>query len=253
MRVAALFFFFAAGLLFPGRLYAQEEPPPLLLQDDAAGYVLPLPAGWREITDPSGLEEIVRRVCSFFASDGRIKGASSLRGAVFPEDAAAAPALVVFALDYAVLGLDRTAVQEIAKTSREVAAALANALQKSYMQEFPQSIMLNHHLGDDFFSLNLRTVLNFEDEAGTTRNRNLKVLLAEGGALVLMAGYDGPFNTAYDAAIAASVRAMAVLPEKKLENVNPPFQSSFLDYAMILGTILFIVYLVRRFRGAGRG
>jgi hypothetical protein len=191
-------------------------------------------------------------VCVVFASDGAIPGATRIRGAVLPDDAAAAPALVVFALAYAELGLDTKAVQEIAKDSQSLTATLANALQESYLRMFPKSILVNSHLGDDFFSLNLRTVTDFADEAGTTRNRHLKVALTVDGALVLMTVYDGLPVAAYDEAVAASVRALRVLPEKTLQRVNPPFQASLPDYLMLAGALVFFVYIVLRLRAAMR-
>jgi hypothetical protein len=231
---------------------AEGAPAPRVLRDDVAGYVLSLPPGWREVDDPGMLEALVRRVCVVFAPDGMIPGATRIRGAVLPDDAAAAPALVVFALAYAELGLDGNAVREIAKDAKSVTATLANALQESYLRMFPQSIMVNSHLGDDFFSLNLRTVTDFADEAGTTRNRHLKVTLTVNGALVLMTAYDGPPVAAYDEALAASVRSLRALPEKALQRVNPPFQASITDYLMLAGALVFFVYIFLRLRAAMR-
>jgi hypothetical protein len=229
-----------------------ESAPAPMLRDDVAGYVLPLPAGWREVDDPGMLEALVRRVCVVFASNGVIPGATRIRGAVLPDDAAAAPALVVFALAYAELGLDNKAVQEIAKDAQSLTATLANALQESYLRMFPQSIMVNSHLGDDFFSLNLRTVTDFSDEAGTTRNRHLKVALTVNGALVLMTVYDGLPVAAYDEVLAASVRALRVLPEKNLLHAGPPFHASALDYLMLASAIVLFVYIFLRLRAAMR-
>jgi hypothetical protein len=239
-------------MLFPFPARSGEGVPALVLRDDVAGYVLPLSANWREVDDPDMLEALVRRVCVVFASDSGIPGATRICGAVLPDDAAAAPALVVFALAYAELGLDAGAMQEIAKDSQSLTATLANALQESYLRMFPQSIMVNSQLGDDFFSLNLRTVTDFADEAGTTRNRRLKVALTVDGALVLMTVYDGLPVAAYDEAVAASVRALRVLPEKALQRVNPPFQASLLDYLMLAGALVFFVYIVLRLRAAMR-
>ncbi|MDR1686400.1 MAG: hypothetical protein LBR82_08195 [Desulfovibrio sp.] len=239
-------------LLFPLPARSGEGAPAPVLRDDVAGYVLPLPAGWREVEDPGVLEALVRRVCVVFTSDGGISGATRIRGAVPADDAAAAPALVVFALGYAELGLDTGAVKEIAKDSQSLTATLANALQESYLRMFPQSIMVNSHLGDDFFSLNLRTVTDFADEAGTTRNRHLKVMLTVNGALVLMTVYNGLPDAAYDETLAASVRALRVLPEKILQSVNPPYRASLLDYLMLAGALVFFVYIFLRVRAAMR-
>ncbi|MDR2668899.1 MAG: hypothetical protein LBC14_02960, partial [Desulfovibrio sp.] len=112
--------------------------------------------------------------------------------------------------------------------------------------------MVNSHLGDDFFSLNLRSVTDFADEAGTTGNRHLKVMLTVNGALVLMTVYNGLPDAAYDEAVAASVRAMRVLPEKSLQRVNPPYQASLSDYLMFVGALIFFVYIVLRLRAAMR-
>jgi hypothetical protein len=250
MRIAVCFPVLLLLLPLPAR--SGEGAPALVLRDDVAGYALPLPAGWREVDDPDMLESLVRRVCVVFTSDGGIPGASRVRGAVRPDDAAAAPALIVFALAYAELGLDSKAVREIAKDSPSVTANLANALQESYLRMFPQSIMVNSHLGDDFFSLNLRTVTDFADEAGTTRNRILKVALTVDGALVLMTVYDGLPVAAYDEAVAASVRALRVLPEKTLRSVDPPYQASLPDYLMLAGALVFFVYIFFRLRSAMR-
>jgi hypothetical protein len=246
MRVAV--FFLSLWALFPLCPPAgADAPAPALLRDDAAGYVLPLPAGWQEITDPRILEDIVRRVCVVLVPDG-----GSLRAAALPSDKIAAPALVVFTLKYATLGLDTDALQKISKDSEAVTATLANAMQEAYKQAFPQSIMINSHLGDDFFSLNLRTVLDFADEKGTTRNRHLKLMLALDGVLVLMTLYDGPQVEAYDVAIAASVREMRILPDKLLQKINPPFEASFLDYLLLILSIISVVYIIKRMRRAVR-
>ncbi|MDR3176444.1 MAG: hypothetical protein LBU06_07940 [Desulfovibrio sp.] len=252
MRIRVKFFFLALwGLCFiiP---HARAEEAPVVLRDDVAGYVLPLPSGWREVDDPDVLEYLVRRVCVVFMSNGGIPGASRVKGAVLPDDAATAPVLVVFALTYADLGLDNSAVQEIAKDSRALTTNLANALQESFLRMFPQSIMINNHLGDDFFSLNLRTVADFADEAGTTRNRHLKVMLTLNGALVLMTLYDGLPNAVYDEALATSVRAMRVLPEKSLQRATSPFKASPLDYLLLVGAIAFFFYIFIRLRAAMR-
>jgi hypothetical protein len=240
-------FFFALWALFPLCLSARAGEPPALLRDDAAGYILPLPAGWQEITDQRILEDMARRVCVILVPDS-----GSLRGAAFSSDKAAAPALVVFALKYATLGLDTDALKEISKDSESVTATLANALQEAYKQAFPQSIMLNNHLGNEFFSLNLRTVLDFTDEQNSTRNRHLKVMLTLDGVLVLMTLYDGPPVAAYDAAIAASVREMLIFPDKQLQRVNPPFKASFLDYLLVTVSIVAVVYVIKRMRRAMR-
>lgn len=144
-------------MFFPFCPYAGEGAPSVVvLRDEAAGYVLPLPPGWRELAGPDQLRDLIPRVCVLFSTDGGIPGSSSLRGAVLPDEAAASPALIVFALDYALLGLDSEAAREIAKDSRSVTATPANALQESYLRLFPRSIRINHHLGENFFSLNLR-------------------------------------------------------------------------------------------------
>jgi hypothetical protein len=174
-----------------------------------------------------------------------------MRGAVLPDSAPASPAMVVFALPYAVLGLDQQAVRNIAKNaeaSQRVAASLADAMQLSYKERFPRSIMINNQLGEDFFALNLRSVLDFADEAASTRNRRMKMALAASGAVVLMAQYDGPPREDYDAAIAAGVREMIILPEQALRSVNPPFQPSPLDYALLCAAILAVFIFVRRLR-----
>jgi hypothetical protein len=254
VRICLAVLFFVVWSFIPSPLNAQDEPaPPLLLQDDGAGYVLPLPSSdWREITDARLLEEQARRVCVVFMRDGVIRGAASMRGAFLPDSAPASPALIVFTLDYATLGLGAENVKDMAKRSRAVAATLANAVQESYRELFPRSIMVNSHLGEDFFSLNLRSVLDFSNEAATTRNRHIRMSLTAHGALVLMTQYDGPPNVAYDAALAASVREMRVLPGKEVRAVLPPFEASFFDYALILGAMVFVFFLMRRFRSKRR-
>ena len=249
MRIRLALCLAVAWLLFPPCPQAQEAAPRSLLRDDAAGYVLPLPSGWREITDAGQLAEVAGRVCAVFMRGNSIPGASRMRGAILPDSAPASPALVVFVLDHAAaLGLDVQSVQNIAKDARKILAPLANALQESYKQMYPASIMINSQLGDDFFALNLRSVLDFADEAASTRNRRIKVMLTAAGAVVLTTQYDGPLDAERDAAIAASVREMIVLPEKNLQSVIPPYQASFLDYALLCAAILFVVILVRRAR-----
>lgn len=253
MRIYFAVLFFAAWLFIPSPLSAQEAPAPPLLRDDGAGYELPLPSSdWLEITDARLLEEQARRVCVVFMRDGVIRGASSMRGAFLPDSAPASPALIVFALDYASLGLDAEAVKDLAQKSRAVAATLANAVQESFLELFPGSIMVNSYLGEDFFALNLRSVLDFSQEEATTRHRLIRLTLTAHGALVLMTLYDGPPQAEYDRDIAASVRALRILPENALQNVRPPFEASFLDYLMLIGVILLAVYIARRFRRAKR-
>jgi len=235
--------------VFPGRLEAAEEPSRMVLHDEAAGYLLPLPAGWREVTGSGELEELVRRVAAvFLCVDGTVPGARHLRGAFLPDGGRAAPALVVFSLEYAGLGLSREAVQAIAKDARTATAGLANGIQESFMHRYPQSILVNKELGDDFFSLSVRSVGDFADEEGTTRNQHLKVMLTAGGALVLAALYEGPPDAGYDTALGGAVRELMVLPEKSLQRVNPPAGVGFLDYLMIAAAIVFAVILVGKVR-----
>jgi len=249
MRIWLAFCLAFVWLLLPLCPQAQEAAPRDMLRDDAAGYILLLPPGWREITDAGQLAEAAGRVCAVFMRGDAIPGASCMRGAILPDSAPASPALVVFALDHAAaLGLDAQSVQDIAKNPRKFLAPLANALQESYKQMYPASIMLNSQLGDDFFVLNLSSVLDFSDEAGSTRNRRIKVMLTAAGAVVLTTQYDGPFDAKFDAPIAASVREMIVLPEKNLQSAAPPYEASFLDYALLCAAILFVVMLVRRTR-----
>ncbi|MDR1489507.1 MAG: hypothetical protein LBS65_03325 [Desulfovibrio sp.] len=246
--------FFVAWLFLPSPLKAQDEPAPPLLRDDVAGYELPLPSsGWREISDVRLLEEQARRICVVFMRDGIIPGASLMRGAFLPDSAPASPALILFTLEYATLGLNAEAVKNMAEKPRGVAASLANAVQESYLELFPRSVMVNSYLGDDFFSLNLRSVLDFSQEEATTRNRHIRMTLTAHGALVLMTLYDGPPQAEYDRGIAASVRTLRILPDKGLQNVRPPFEASILDYLLLISAIFFTVYLARRFRRAMRG
>jgi hypothetical protein len=245
--------FFVVWSFLPSPLNAQEAPAHPFLRDEGAGYELPLPsADWREITDARLLEEQARRVCVVFMRDGVIRGASSMRGAFLPDSAPASPALILFTLEYATLGLDAEAVKDMAEKSRAVAATLANAVQESFRELFPGSIMINSYLGEDFFLLNLRSVLDFSQEAATTRNRYIRMTLTARGALVLMTLYDGPPQAEYDRDIAASVRTLRILPDKALQSVRPPFEASFLDYLLLIAAILFVVYLARRFRRAKR-
>jgi hypothetical protein len=234
--------------LLPSPLYGEETPSPLIIRDDSAGYVMALPEGWQEVSDPRLRQELALRVCSLFVSGNAINGASHIRAAVLPSDPKAAPALVVFALEYSALGLTEEAIKEIAKDSEEVTATLANAIQVSYMQKFPQSIMINNHLGDDFFSLNLRTVLDSADQAASTRNRHLRMMLTLNKALILMTVYDGPPNAGYDEAIAASVREMLVLPEQNLQRANPPYEASPLDYLLLAAALVAAFFAVRALR-----
>ena len=249
----SLFLFLIFCLLFPTRGHAVQETSSSLLRDEAGGYILPLQQGWQEVTDTSTLQELVSRLCPFFVSGEGIPGASHIRGAVYPDDAIARPAMVVFTLDYSVLGLGRADVQDIAKDSPTAIASLANAIQTAYSESYPQSIKINSHQGEDFFSLNLRSVLDFDNEAGTTRNQHIKVVLSAKGALVMVTLYEGLANSAYDSAIAASVREMRALPESALQHVNPPFQPSFFDYVLVFVAVIFVVIIVRRLRRAMRG
>ena len=246
----ALFFIGLWGL-FPSISHAQDEP--LLLRDDSVGYVLALPSKWIELSGEAAVTEQVNRLCSFFIKEGEIPGAFSLRAALLPEDEVASPAMVIFSLSYPSLGLRHEEVQEMAKDSEAITAGLANALQTSYMQAFPQSIMINNHLSEEFFSLNLRTVLDFENEQETTRNRYLKVMLTAVGAVVLVAQYDGPPNSTYDRLIATSVRNLGVLPEKALRTVNPPFKPTIFDYILLFFAVIAVVILVRKLAGVMRG
>lgn len=248
-----LFLFLILSLLSSAKAHAMQETSFSLLRDEAGGYILPLPQGWQEVTNASALQELVSRLCPFFISGEGISGASHVRGAVYPDDAMARPAMVLFALDYRILGLGQADVRDIAKDSPAAIASLANAIQTVYSESYPQSIKINSHQGDDFFSLNLRSVLDFDDEAGTTRNQHVKVVLAANGALAMVTLYEGPADNAYDSAIAASVRAMRALPENALQHVNPPFQPSFFDYVLVFVAIIFVAIIVRRLRSAMRG
>jgi hypothetical protein len=184
--------------------------------------------------------------------DGVIRGASAIRGAFLPDSAPASPALILFSLDYATLGLNAETVKDMAKKSQAVAASLADAVQESYQELFPRSIMVNSALGDDFFILNLRSVLDFSQEEATTRNRLIRMTLTAHGALLLMTLYDGPPQTIYDRDIAASVRALRILPDKAVQTLRPPFEASFLDYLLLIAAIIFAVVLAGRFRRAKR-
>ncbi|MDR0826323.1 MAG: hypothetical protein LBN33_00360 [Desulfovibrio sp.] len=245
MRLA--FFLLALCSLFPALARAAEDMAAAVLRDEAAGYILPLPAGWREVTDPGLLEDLVARVRAVFVLDAA-GDVPFLRGAVLPDDAQASPALMVFALDYTAFNLDKNAVQAIANDPQALTAAMANAMQEAYKENFPQSILINSHLGDDFFSLNLRTVLDFADERGTTRNRWIKVTFSVDRVLVLLTLYDGPPHAAYDESIASSVRAMRVLPEKALNKVLPPREITWLDYVLVVVAGLVCVFLILRVR-----
>jgi hypothetical protein len=108
--------------------------------------------------------------------------------------------------------------------------------------------MVNSSLGEDFFSLNLRSVLDFSREAATTSNRQIRLTLTAHGALVLMTLYDGPPRAEYDRDIAASVLALRILPDETLQNMRPPFEASFLDYLLLIAVMIFAVHLARRFR-----
>ncbi|MCL1939287.1 MAG: hypothetical protein FWG04_01315 [Desulfovibrionaceae bacterium] len=216
IKIAALLL--VSLLCFPDRLMAEEATPTQVIWHDAvAGYMLTLPPDWREAGDRRRVEELARRVCAVFIQGDTIPRAIHMRAAEFPDDTTASPALVVFALNYNALGLDRKAAQNVAQDSKSVVIALANALQQAYKQVFPYSIMINHHLGDDFFSLNLRSAPDKpEKDSETTRNQHLKLMLTSEGALILMTLYDGPPLAAYDSPIAAAVRSLLILPEKSL-------------------------------------
>jgi hypothetical protein len=99
----------------------------------------------------------------------------------------------------------------------------------------------------------LRSVLDASDEAGSTRNRRIKFMLTASGALVLMTQYDGPADAKHDEMIAAGVRELIVLPEKNLESVKPPYQSSPLDYVLVCIAAFAALILMRKFFGAARG
>ncbi|MDR2727335.1 MAG: hypothetical protein LBC10_05020 [Deltaproteobacteria bacterium] len=247
MRIAA--WAAALWLLFPACVPAQEAESRLVLRDEAAGYALLLPADWQEVTDADLLDDLVRRIGGMFLQHGRIPGAAYMRGALLPDSAPASPALIVFTLGYEAFGLGAKNVLDIADDSKIIARGLANVLQTSYLQHYPNSIMIDNYLGDDFFSLNLRSVLDFADEAGTTRNRYIKVALVASGVVILMAQYDGPPDPQRDPTIAACVREMIIVPEKTLQSVKPPYQASFLDYVLFVGAALVVFVVVRRMRG----
>lgn len=225
-----------------------QDPPALALRDERLGYIVPLPQGWSEVTDQSRVEHYVRKVCAFLAGGKNapdmpvLAGASGIRAAALPEDTAASPALVVFLLDYAALGLNAETVRELAENSEAVAANLANALQHAYLDVFPRSIMVNSYLGEDFFSLNLRSL----PEGGAARNQHFKLILTSAGALILMTLYEGPEDAAYDSAIAASVRETIIMPEHALHQVKPPYKASFADYLLVGAALLATVVILRK-------
>jgi hypothetical protein len=239
-------------VLLPLPLHGEEGPEQFLMRDDAAGYVLALPPGWREVSDSRQTRELALRVCSLFTYGDSIPGASNMRAATFPDDPQAAPAMVVFALDYAALGLSEEAVKEIAKDSEAAIAALANAIQDSYLQKFPQSIMVNNHLGEDFFSLNLRSIMDPARPEASTRNQHLRMMLTMHKALILMTLYDGPPNALYDEVIATSVRETLILPEQNLQKVIPPREVSVLDYVLMGAALVAVFYVVRALRRFSR-
>ena len=235
--------------LFPVNLRADGgEGGQIILRDVEAGYVLPLPVGWREVTDSSALDSLVRRVCSMFMTGDDKANLTYVRGAILPVDQKASPALVVFALDYASLGLNEAALKDITTESQTLTAGLANATQTLYMQHFPHSVKLYDRLGDDFFSLHLRTILDLADEQATTRNRYIKMLLTSERVIVLMTLYDGPSVANYEVALAKCVRELLPLAEKSLDKVNPPYQASGFDYLLVVLAIIVAVYVLRKVR-----
>ena len=232
----------------PASLRAEGEAAQIIFRDDQAGYVLPLPVGWQEVTDTKALDSLVRRLCSIFMTGDRIANANHLRGAILPGDQKASPALVVFSLDYySSLGLSIEAVKDIAKEPQVLMASLANSIQQLYLQHFPQSILINHRLGDDFFVLTLRTVLDFADEPGTTRNRYIKMMVTSTRLLVLMTLYDGPTVTDYEVVIAKCVREMLVLSDRSIDKVNL-HEVTPLDYVLVILALLVAVIVIRKFR-----
>ena len=243
-------YFLCCGLIacavWPFSVLAEE--PRLHLRDDEAGYVVLLPDGWREVTDPLALKKLLDRVGVLFAKEGVISGASHIRGAVFADDARAAPALAVFALDYAGIGLTSNALDEMARDTRRVGAALADAMQVEYLKLFPQTVLVNSVLGEDYFYMHLRSVLDPADEQGSTRNRYIKLIFGAHVALMVLAQYDGPQNINYELALAKSTRESTALPEKKIRTRLPPYEASFLDYLMLVAAVIFGVYCFGRLR-----
>lgn len=229
------------ALCCPQAALAAEGAQRAVLLDSEAGYMAPLPAGWEE-AGPDQARAAALRAGALFVVDGAIPGASGIRGALYPADAAAAPVLAVFTLDYAALGLAAAAADKVAEDARSVAAALSLALQEEYARRFPRSILVHTALGEDYFSLQLRT----EDDPPC--NRHLKVMLAARGAVALAAQYDGPVNTAYEIALAGSVRETRILPGHTLQSRLPAYRPGLLDYLLLPAAVAFAAWCLARLR-----
>lgn len=248
---------FSLFLLFTGSFSAQGNPTDrdsglestyILLQDDQAGYSVSLPIAWEELRDLGSLNSIIPRVCEPFVENGHIPGATGLHGAVLSGRSTASPAVAIFALDYTSLGLTRNFIERMAETPEAITVPLSEALQKLYLERFPQSVMTANKPGEDYFSLNLRTVSDLTNEKETTRNRQLKVLLTADGAVMLMSIYDGPPDGKYETDIAFIMRGLRHLPEKSLKTLVPPYETSFFDYILVFGCVLIVFFVIRRLR-----
>lgn len=215
-----------------------------IIADEWAGYGIYLPPGWKPVSDKEKILEIAKDVAAFsYRNDGRDSMFANAQAAIFP-DAPGNPAMVFYWMDYRMLGISKEALGELAKTPEDLVSTAANALQMAYRDVFPNSIMINSYLENDTFILNLRSVVDFNNEEETTRNQTIRMIFGKDAVVVVASLYTGPPNAEYDEEISKAIREMYVNPEKTLEKAVPPFEAGIVDYLSWAGILLVVLYLI---------
>ncbi len=246
MRLFIAVLFLSATLCCGPLMAAQQTYDGEILADNWAGYNIYLPTGWKPVHDKSRITELFEDVCAFVSNDDQNhRGFTNIQAGVLP-NAPGNPAIVSYWMDYRMMGLDEKMVSKMAEDSERVVADVANTIQASYKEKYPNSIMINSHLDTDTFILYLRSILDFNNEMATTRNQIIRMTFGRDGIITIASLYTGPQDATLDGILARTLREVYIDQEKTFAKAAPAFSIGIIDYVMWIGVVLFVLYFIGR-------